>query len=503
MSSGLIIGIDQGSTGSKAIAVDRGGVVMASAYSGIRTDYPRDGWVEHDAGDIWRSVKACLADLKRLVDFSRVEAIGITNQRETCVIWDRTTGEPLTPAISWQCTRSQQIVGEWEPLREEILAKTGLGLNAYYSASKVKWLFDKDEGLRRRCEDGSCAFGTIDAWLIWNLTGGRSHRTDPSNAGRTMFFDIGKLRWDEDLLGRMGLPAAMLGEVLPSDGEFGLAVSPPEIFDRPVPIRACLGDQQSAVFGQACFEEGEAKCTIGTCLNLGFNAGGRVPRGGVVAPSVGWDRSGKVTYNLEGGVFVGGSLFSWLQGQMGLVGSFSELESSAAGVGSSEGLFFVPAFTGLGSPYWDGSARGTIVGMSFNHTKAHLLRSAVESIAFQACDVLCAAERDYGFRIGELRVDGGVSKSDFVLQVFADITDRVVRRPENIDRTPMGAVFMAGLSCGFWRGLDELRGLWRLDREFRPRLEASRRDDLLSGWREAVERARGWTEGRRVSNRGE
>ena len=500
---GLILGLDQGSTGSKAIVVDHAGELVASAYHQIETRYPRDGWVEHDATDIWKSVESCLRDLKVRVDFGRVASIGITNQRETCIIWDSKTGAPMTPAISWQCTRSIPIVESWEPLRGEVLEKTGLGLSAYYSASEIKWMFDAIPGLHDRCATGEYVFGTVDTWLIWNLTGGRSHRTDSRNAGRTMFFDIARNCWDERLLDAMGIPSGMLAEVQPSDGDFGSAAFPSDVFARPIPITACLGDQQSAVFGQACFSDGDAKCTIGTCVNLGLNSGQRIDRGIGVTPSIGWSRGGHLTYNLEGGVFVAGSLFAWIQNQLQLVGSFNELITEADQVPGSDGLFFVPAFTGLGAPHWDKGARGTIVGMSFSHGKAHFLRAAVESVVLQTNDVIASVEKDFGIRVKELRADGGVSKSDSFLQTFADITGCVVRRPVNADRTPMGAIYMSGLSVGFWKDMDELKGLWRQDKEFSPRMEEGRRRALLSGWGEAVERAKGWIGSRRADKHGE
>jgi glycerol kinase len=372
------------------------------------------------------------------------------------------------------------------------MARTGLGLSTYYSASKVAWMFDEYPDVRLKCEAGAAAFGTIDTWLIWNLTNGSSHVTDSSNAGRTMVFNVAENRWDDYLLDALNLPRPMLPRVLPSNGEFGGAVNPAEVFSRPIPIRACLGDQQSAVFGQGCFDDGQAKCTMGTCLNLGVNSSKLLITDSGITPSIGWNLDGKLTYNLEGGVYVGGSLLAWLQEQLGMAASFDELVSCAASVSDSGGVYFVPAFVGLGAPHWDQNARGLIIGLSFNHDKRHLLRAAIDSLAFQVWDVISVMRKTFGLSLTTLRVDGGASKNDFLMQVLADITQCSIERPTNVDRTPMGAVSVAGLACGIWKDRKDLSRLWTLDSVFEPKTNRRESEKALDGWLRAVERAKGW-----------
>lgn len=488
-----ILGIDQGSTGSKVLIVDRTGSVVCSAYRPIDSFYPQEGWLEHDAEAVWQSVREGLEELSRKFDFAQLRAIGITNQRETTILWDRKTGEALTPAISWQCTRSHEIVKRWEMFADEILETTGLINNTYFSASKIVWMLEQAPELRRRCENGEVCFGNVNTWILWKLTGGKSHKTDASNAGRTLFFDVRKGRWDESLMAKMGIPREILPEVLPCDGDFGMAVEPRDAFKTPVPIMASIGDQMSALLGQACFRRGEAKCTIGTCLNLVTYSGEYVPPTDGILPAIACNRSGEVTYEMEGGVYVAGSVNEWLTGQLGIAKNPREVDALAQQVGSTEGAYLVPAFQGLGAPHWNSGARGLIIGLSRFHDKRHICRAAVEAIALQTYDVIETLRNRCGLEIKTLKVDGGVAKSDFAMQVMANILNCRVERPKNTDRTPMGAVYLAGLSSKLWPDQEALRGMWELDKAFEPDMEPQARAELIAGWREAVKRSLDWT----------
>lgn len=487
-----ILGIDQGSTGSKVIVVDRKGQVVVSAYRRIESYYPHDGWVEHDPIEVWESVRDSLVEAARKFDFSNIRAVGITNQRETSLLWERATGKPVTPAISWQCTRSQSIVDSWQPFADEIAEKTGLINSTYFSASKIAWMFEDQPGLKTRAESGELCFGNINTWIIWNLTGRKQHATDSSNAGRTMFFDVRRDEWDRSLMARMGIPPQILPDVRACDASFGLAVEPAEVFGHPIPVTASIGDQMSALFGQACFRRGEAKCTIGTSLNLVAFTGDYVEAAGGILPAIACNRSGHLTYELEGGVYVAGSVVEWLVEQLGVADHASDVDRMAMEVDSANGVFFVPAFQGLGAPYWDPRARALIIGLSRFHDKRHVCRAALESIALQTNDVVKALNDQFGLTIAVLRVDGGVAKSDVVLQLFADIIGCRIERPENTDRTPMGAVYLAGLASGLWSSMDEVADLWTLDKAFEPRVDSHERARLLEGWTEAVSRSKNW-----------
>lgn len=487
-----VLGIDQGSTGSKVMVVDAQGEVVCSAYRKIKSFFPQQGWLEHDPEEIWMSVRECLLEVAAKFDLLKVCAIGITNQRETTILWERASGKAATPAISWQCTRGTRIIEQWNPFAAEILEKTGLISSPYYSASKIAWVFQNDPDLRKRAEQGELCFGTVNTWILWNLTGGRVHRTDSSNAGRTMFFDIQKNAWDESLMRKMGIPPAMLPEVCACDALFGMATEPNEAFDKPIPILASIGDQMSALFGQSCFARGEAKCTIGTCLNLvTFTGRFEEPQNGIL-PAIANNRAGLLTYELEGGVYVAGSINEWLIEQLGVAKSPAEVDSLARQVDTTDGVYFVPAFQGLGAPHWNSEARALIIGLSRFHDKRHICRAALESIALQTNDVCDTLKDRFGIEILVLRVDGGVSKSDFVLQLFADILSCRIERPKNTDRTPMGAVYTAGLKAGLWKDLDEIRSLWKLDKAFEPSLAPTHRAKLIEGWKEAVSRSLDW-----------
>lgn len=491
MDKQYILGIDQGSTGSKVIVVDRNGDVIRKAYRGIESYFPQDGWLEHDAEEIWVSVRDCLLEIAETFDLAKVRAIGITNQRETTIFWDRTTGEALTPAISWQCTRSQDVIDRWAPFADEILKTTGLISNPYYSASKIVWALENVPGLRERCEKGKVCFGNVNTWLLWNLTGGKAHLTDSSNAGRTMAFDVQKNVWSDSLLDKMGIPRSILPKVVACDADFGLAVEPQAAFKTPVPIRASIGDQMSALFGQVCFTSGEAKCTIGTSLNLVTYTGPYAQPIKGVLPAVACNLGGNMEYEVEGGVNVAGSIYDWISDQLGIVSGPEEANELAAGV-KSGGIYFVPAFGGLYAPHWNSGARALIIGMSKYHDKRHICRAAVESIAFQANDVVEVLRNEFHVDVRTLKVDGGVARSDLAMQIFADITDCRVERPCSTDSTSMGAVFVAGLATGLWKDKAEVRSLWKLDRAFTPGIDPMKRKALVEGWKEAVRRSLDW-----------
>lgn len=492
MEKDCILGIDQGSTGSKVIVVDSEGEVLCSAYRKITSFYPNEGWLEHDPVEVWESVRDSIIEVASKFDFSRIKAIGITNQRETSILWEKNSGKPVTPAISWQCTRSQGIIDSWQPFADEIQEKTGLVNNTYFSASKIAWMFQNEPGFRLRAENGELLFGNINTWILWNLTGGKAHLTDSTNAGRTMFFDVRRNDWDRELMQKMGIPEQILPGVRACDALFGMAVQPKEAFVEPVPVMASIGDQMSALFGQACFERGEAKCTIGTSLNMvTFTGRYEKPTGGIL-PAIAANRSGVLTYELEGGVYVAGSVNEWLIEQLGIAGSPKEIDQMAREVDSSNGVYFVPAFQGLGAPHWNPRARALIIGLSRFHDKRHICRAALESIALQTNDVAETLRKDLGIDIKILRVDGGVAKSDFVLQLFADILGCRIERPKNTDRTPMGAVYMAGLATGIWKSTDEIKQLWKLDKAFEPKLNATERARLVDEWKDAVKRSFDW-----------
>lgn len=495
MSRDLVMAIDIGSTGTKVICVDAYGSIVASANTPIDSFSPRDGWVEHDPIQLWDSVVNCLGEIRNNVSSSRVAAVGITNQRETTVIWDRKTGAPVYNAISWQCKRSAEICKRYGHLEAEIERKTGSLLDAYYSATKIVWLFENVPDVRERALKGELLFGTVDSWIIWKLTNGTSHKTDSSNASRTLLFNIITNDWDDALLKEFDIPERILPAVGDSDSLFGEAVAPAEFFVKPIPIMSCLGDQQSALFGQTCFEENEAKCTFGTCLNLGINTGKIIrseARG--LTPTIAWRIGGEMTYKVEGGVYVAGSLLNWLVKKARLASSVSELTDLAQSVDSTEGIAFVPAFVGLAAPHWDMTARGILAGLSFNHDIAHISRAALESVAFQTYDVLRTARDGLGISVQKLNVDGGMAKNDFLMQLVSDICSCSLDRAEYLESTSMGAAYLAGVSAGFWNDLSEVKRLRKTERVFEPQLSESRRESMISVWNRAVERSKGWSQ---------
>jgi len=493
--SEYILALDQGTTSSRAILFDRQGQPVASAGHPIRQIYPQSGWVEHDPQEIWQSqlTSAREALAAAGVRASQVAAIGITNQRETTILWDRQTGEPLTNAIVWQCRRTAPLCQELKArgLEPSFRQKTGLVIDPYFSGTKVAWMLDNIPGARAGAERGQILFGTVDCWLLYKLTGGRVHATDYSNASRTLMFNISRLAWDDDILSELAVPSSLLPAVLPSCGVFGEAE--PSLLGAALPIGGIAGDQQAALFGQACFQVGMGKNTYGTgcfvLMNVGHDS---LPLGSSLITTIAWGLGQGVEYALEGSIFIGGAAVQWLRDGLGLIATAAESEAVAASVPSSEGVYVVPAFVGLGAPHWDPLARGTIVGITRGTTRAHLVRATLEAIAFQTRDVIETMESECNLTLPDLRVDGGAAANDLLMQIQADLLGREVVRPSITETTALGAAHLAGLAVGFWKGQDELASNWQVDRRFEPRMAASQREELYRGWKRAVERAKGW-----------
>jgi len=492
----LILALDQGTTSSRAIAFGRDGRPVASAQRSFEQRYPSPGHVTHDPEAIWTTQLATAREVvERVGGPERIAAIGITNQRETTLVWDRATGETVGDAIVWQ---SRITAPACEALRAQGLeplfrARTGLPLDAYFSGPKIAHLLDSRPGLRARAEAGELAFGTVDSFLTWRLTGGRVHATDVSNASRTLLFDIHRLAWDPDLLAHVGVPAGVLPRVVPTSGVVG--ETDPALFGRPIPIAALVGDQQAATFGQACFEPGSAKVTYGTGAFLLLNTGDRaVASRNQLLTTVGWqlEAGGPVTYALEGSVFVAGAAVQWLRDGLRAIRDSSEVEALAAASADAGGVVVVPAFTGLGAPYWDPDARGAIFGITRGTGLPEIARATIESIAHQVADVVGAMAADTGEPLASLRVDGGAARNDLLLQLQADLIGVPVERPVVAETTALGAAYLAGLATGFWSGPDEIRANWALDRRFEPAMPAAERDARRRTWARAVERVRGW-----------
>ena len=492
-----IMALDQGTTSSRCILFDKSGRICSMAQKEFTQFFPRDGWVEHDAMEIWASQMGVAQEamLKIGAAAGDIAAIGITNQRETTVVWDRNTGQPVYRAIVWQCRRTagfcEQLVEEgWS---EKIRRKCGVVVDAYFSGTKIRWILDNVPGARERAERGDLLFGTIDTWLIWNLTRGRVHVTDYTNASRTMLYDIFRLEWDGELLERMGIPRAMLPEVKPSSCIYG--ESDPSIFGAPIPIAGAAGDQQAALFGQACFQPGMAKNTYGTGGFLLMNTG-EVPvmsHSGLLT-TIAWGIDGRVEYALEGSIFVAGAAIQWLRDEMKLIESAADSERMAAMVPDTNGVYVVPAFTGLGAPRWDAYARGAILGLTRGANKYHIIRATLESLAYQTQDVLQAMQEDAGLRLSALKVDGGAAANDLLMQFQADITGAPVHRPVCIETTALGAAYLAGLAVGYWSGQEDIVANWAVSRTFVPQIGAERRAGLLRGWEKAVGRTLDWAE---------
>ncbi|GAB3776006.1 glycerol kinase GlpK [Ramlibacter monticola] len=493
-----VLALDQGTTSSRAIVFDRAGRVAALAQREFAQLFPQPGWVEHDAREIWATQHAvALEALEQVGGPSQVEAIGITNQRETTVLWDRATGQPVANAIVWQDRRTAPRCDELRRngrAATRIQQKTGLVIDAYFSGTKLEWLLDHVPGARARAEAGELAFGTIDSWLVWNLTGGRVHATDASNASRTLLLDLHTLDWDDELLELLRIPRAVLPDVLPSSGV--LAETESSLFGAALPIAGIAGDQQAATFGQACFAPGMAKNTYGTgCFMLMNTGAAPVASRNRLLTTVGWQGPmgpHRTAYCLEGSVFVAGATVQWLRDGLQILQSAPEVESLAAQVDDTGDVYLVPAFAGLGTPDWDGYARGTLVGLTRGTTRAHIARAALEAIALQSADVFGAMTRDARIPLTELRVDGGASRNNLLMQMQADFLGVPVVRPQVTETTALGAAYLAGLATGFWQGGDEIAAQWQADRRFEPRLPEPQRQAKLARWREAVERAKGW-----------
>ena len=490
-----LLALDQGTTSSRAILFDREQRIVAMAQKEFNQYYPHAGWVEHNPVEIYSSQYAVMMEViaESGVAVKEIAAIGITNQRETTVVWDRTTGKPVCNAIVWQCRRTAPICDELERrgLKDYIRKTTGLVLDAYFSATKIKWILDNVEGAREKAARGELLFGTVDTWLLWKLTGGRVHATDYTNASRTMLYDIHRLCWDERLLAELEIPRTMLPEVRDSSGLFGTC----NLQGVDVPIAGIAGDQQAALFGQGCFSKGEAKNTFGTGCFLLMNTGDTAveSRHGLVT-TVAVGLGGKVQYALEGSVFVGGAVIQWLRDQMHLIREARDAEYFAQKVDSTEGVYFVPAFTGLGAPHWDMYARGTIVGITRGTRPEHIIRAAQESIAFQTADLVQAMEKEVGERLNELKVDGGASRDRFLMQFQADVLGRQVRRPLIRETPALGAAYLAGLAVGVWKDRAELEKLWHCDAVFTPQRDDAWRAAQFRGWDRAVGRSLRWAE---------
>ena len=489
----FVLALDQGTTSSRAIVFDARGTVRATAQREFRQIFPRDGWVEHDATEIWATQSGVMheAIAKAGIAAREVAAIGITNQRETTVLWERASGRPVANAIVWQDRRTAPTCDALRAAGHEatFAAKTGLVLDAYFSGTKLKWLLDHVPGARERAGRGELAFGTVDTWLVFNLTQGRVHATDPSNASRTLLFDIHRGEWDDALCALLDVPRAVLPAIVPSSGVCGTAT----IDGIDVPIAGIAGDQQAALFGQACHAPGLAKNTYGTGCFLLMNTGTKpVASTNRMLTTVAWKRDGRTDYALEGSVFIGGAVVQWLRDGLKIIRTAGEVESLAASVDDNGGVFLVPAFAGLGAPHWDAYARGAIFGLTRGATGAHLARAALEAIALQSRDVLAAMQKDAGITLAGLRVDGGAAANDLLMQIQADVLGVPVVRPKVLETTALGAAYLAGLAVGYWKDSAEVAANWQVDRTFEPAMPRARVEALVAGWDKAVGRSKGW-----------
>ncbi len=492
-----VLSFDQGTTSSRAMIFDQNGCIVSMAQKEFPQIFPKPGWVEHDPEDIWNSQidVAKEAMLKAGLTAEDIAALGIANQRETTILWDRNTGKPVYNAIVWQCRRTAEFCDElkergWEkPIRE----KTGLVIDAYFSGTKIKWILDNVPGVRERAEKGEVLFGNVDTFLIWRLTGGKVHVTDYTNASRTMIFNIHALDWDDDILQELGIPRAMLPEVCPSSHLFGYTDA--KLFGGEIPIAGDAGDQQAALFGQACFEPGSAKNTYGTGSFLLVNTGSKPveSKHGLIT-TVAFGLEDSVCYALEGSIFITGAAVQWLRDGLGIIKVADEVEALARQVEDTAGVYFVPAFVGLGAPYWDMYARGMIIGITRGTTACHLARATLEAMAYQTRDVLEAMKSDCGFDLKLLRADGGASVDNLLLQIQADVLGLAVQRPVVRETTALGTAYLAGLATGFWHNLEEIANIWQQDRTIEPQITAIKREEMYAGWKRAVERARGWTQ---------
>lgn len=488
-----ILSLDQGTTSSRAILFNQKGEIVHISQREFTQYFPKPGWVEHNANEIWGSVLAVIATVlsEASIKPEQVAAIGITNQRETTVVWDKHTGLPIYNAIVWQ---SRQTADICEQLKQQgyddmFREKTGLLIDPYFSGTKVKWILDNVEGAREKAEKGDLLFGTIDTWLIWKLSGGRAHVTDYSNASRTLLFNIHTLQWDEEILTILGIPKSMLPEVRPSSEVYAKTI-PHHFFGVEVPIAGAAGDQQAALFGQACFEEGMAKNTYGTGCFMLMNTGEKAVQSkhGLLT-TIAWGIDGKVEYALEGSIFVAGSAIQWLRDGLRMIKQASDSETYAEKVDSTDGVYVVPAFVGLGTPYWDSDVRGAVFGLTRGTTKEHFIRATLESLAYQTKDVLAAMEADSGIALKTLRVDGGAVKNNFLMQFQSDMLGVPVERPVINETTALGAAYLAGLAVGYWKDRKEIASQWQLERQFEPKMEKEKQEKLYNGWKKAVKAA--------------
>jgi len=490
-----VISLDQGTTSSRVLLINKSGIIEGVAQQEFTQIYPQEKWVEHDPEEIWEcQIQVFKQAIERNnIEIDEIDSIGITNQRETTVVWDKNTGKPVYNAIVWQCRRTADICEQLKSkgLEEEIKSKTGLPVDAYFSATKIMWILDNVKGARKKAENGDLLFGTIDTWLLWKLTGGKVHKTDYTNASRTMIFNIHDLKWDRELLEKFNIPEKMLPKVEESSHLYGYCES--SLFGREIPIAGIAGDQQSALFGQMCLNKGDVKNTYGTGCFMLMNTGEKpVNSENGLLTTIAIAINGTVNYALEGSVFMAGAVIQWLRDDLRIISDAMETETMAYSVENSHGVYFVSAFQGIGTPYWDMDARAGILGLTRGAKKEHIVRAALESIAFRSRDVLDIMVSDSGIDITSLKVDGGASRNNFLLQFQSDITDTDVIRPQLVETTAMGAAFLAGLQTGFWKDIDELKLIWHEDRLFSSSMDKEKRDILYKGWQKAILRCCNW-----------
>ncbi len=495
MEKKYVLALDQGTTSSRAIVFDRNGEIVSLSQHEFKQIYPKPGWVEHDPLEIWETQLNSAREAVKDINPAEIACIGITNQRETTVLWDKNTGKPVYNAIVWQSRQTSEICDELkkEGLEPYINENTGLVIDAYFSGTKIKWILNNVHGVREKAENGDILFGTIDTWLVWNLTGGRAHITDYSNASRTMIYNIRKLEWDEKILSVLGIPQSLLPEVKQSSEVYENTVK--DILGAEIPISGMAGDQQSALFGQLCFQEGMVKNTYGTGCFMLMNTGEKIVRShnGLVT-TVAWGLNGKVEYALEGSIFVAGAAIQWLRDELRIIHDAADSEYFAKKVKDNNGVYMVPAFTGLGAPYWDMYARGAIVGLTRGASRNHIIRAALESIAYQTKDVIESMIDDSGINLTAMKVDGGATSNEFLMQFQADVLNVNIERPEVTETTALGAAYLAGLAVGFWKSKGEIAQNWSMSKKFRPSMDEEKRNELYMGWKKAVERSKNWTE---------
>ena len=482
-----VMALDAGTTSNRCILFDKNGNIVSMAQKEFTQIYPKPGWIEHDANEIWSTQLGVSVEAMSKIGATAgdIAAIGITNQRETTIIWDKDTGKPVYNAIVWQCRRTADYCEAIADRQDMIRSKTGLIIDAYFSATKIKWILDNVEGAREKANEGKLLFGTVETWLIWKLTGGKVHVTDYSNASRTMMFNINTLKWDEDILKLLDIPESMLPEVRPSSEIYGMTAR--DLFGSEIPIAGAAGDQQAALFGQNCFNAGDAKNTYGTGCFMLMNTGDKpiFSKNGLVT-TIAWGLNGEVTYALEGSIFVAGAAIQWLRDEMQFITNAAESEELAQKVSDTNGCYVVPAFTGLGAPYWDPYARGTIIGITRGVNRYHIIRATLDSIAYQVKDVLDAMHEDSGITLNALRVDGGASANNYLMQTQSDVIQVQVVRPSCVETTALGAAYLAGLAVGYWKSKDEIRGNMSIDRCFKPEISAEQSGKMTEGWKKAV-----------------